>query len=151
MKIRAITREDREDYLKMTEEFYATDAVIKPVPLSYREKTFEELMKSDTYAACDIFEENGQCVGYALLAKTFSQEAGGIVVWLEELYVREKFRGHGIGKAYFRSLFERRPECVKRFRLEAERENEGAVRLYRSFGFDFLEYESMILDFPEHK
>ena len=47
MKIRAITRGDREEYLKMTEEFYATDAVIKPVPLSYREKTFEELMKRD--------------------------------------------------------------------------------------------------------
>ena len=38
------------------------------------------------------------------------------------------------------------PADIKRVRLEAERANTDAVRLYRSFGFDFLEYDQMVLD-----
>ena len=40
-------------------------------------RTFNELMNSETYAQCYIFEKDEKRAGYALLAKTFSQEAGG--------------------------------------------------------------------------
>ena len=36
-------------------------------------------------------------------------------------------------------------DCA-RFRLEVERENEGAVRLYESLGFRFFEYDQMVLE-----
>jgi len=147
LNVRPIKKEDKAVYLKMAAEFYKTDAVLLHVGEEHLTSTFDELMRSDDYALCYIFELDGKIAGYALLAKTYSQEAGGKVIWIEEIYVSPDFRGRGIGKAFFEFLLKNRPSDVKRLRLEVERENNGAVKLYRSFGFDFLEYDQMIIDF----
>ena len=147
LKIRPIIEGDREIYLKMAAEFYASDAVLLHVGNEHFSATFSELMRSDEYASCYIFELDGDVAGYSLIAKTYSQEAGGLVLWIEEIYVAPAFRGRGIGKEFFSFLIKNRPASVKRLRLEVERENEGAVRLYKSFGFDFLDYDQMIIDF----
>ena len=147
LNIRKINPSDRDEYISMAREFYATDAVLIHVDDSHFEATFCELIRSEDYAVCYVFELNGQIAGYSLLAKTYSQEAGGMVMWIEEIYVLPKFRGLGIGRKFFSFILKNRPENVKRFRLEVEKENEGAVRLYKSFGFDFLDYDQMIIDF----
>ena len=63
----------------------------------------------------------------------------------EELYLKEEARGKGYGSRYFEAVMKARPE-VKRFRLEVTRSNEGAVRLYQKLGFEFLDYDQMVLD-----
>ena len=73
--IRKIKAEDKEIYIKMAHDFYRMPAVDHPVPDSYLEKTFEECLKSDTYAELFILEWEGKIAGYGLIAKTFSQEA----------------------------------------------------------------------------
>ncbi|MCQ2480168.1 MAG: GNAT family N-acetyltransferase, partial [Clostridia bacterium] len=73
-----------------------------------------------------------------------SQEAGGMVCWIEELYVKEEYRNNGIGKEFFDFIKrEIEPKC-KRIRLEVEDYNIGAKRLYSSLGFEMLPYEQMI-------
>ena len=86
--IRELKQEDRELYLKMAHDFYHSPAVLHPVPDSYLERTFEECMNGGTYAKAFILEYEGEPAGYGLVSKTFSQEAGGHVYWLEELYER---------------------------------------------------------------
>ena len=147
LNIRKIKFDDKNDYINMARDFYATDAVLIHVDDSHFASTFEELMRSEDYAICYIFELDGKTAGYSLLAKTYSQEAGGFVIWIEEIFVLPEFRGRGIGREFFSFLLKKRPENVKRLRLEAEKENEGAIRLYKSFGFDFLDYDQMIIDF----
>lgn len=147
LEIKTITPADREDYICMAGEFYSTDAVLFPLPQEHFEHGFDELMRSDEYMTCHIFVSDGMCAGYALISKTYSQEAGGMVWWIEELYVRPAFRGQGIGSQYLRHLLDTRPPEVKRFRLEVERENEGAVALYERMGFEFLAYDQMYRGF----
>ena len=147
LNIRPICKDDRDVYLRMAAKFYKTDAVLLHVGEEHFRSTFEELMRSDEYALCYIFELDGEVAGYSLLAKTYSQEAGGKVLWIEEIYVLPSLRGRGIGNAFFNFILKSRPDDVKRIRLEVERENEGAVKLYKSFGFDFLGYDQMTIDF----
>lgn len=144
--IRKLTPADRDVYLRFTEAFYASDAVMTPIPLAFRERTFDELMRSDTYASGYLLEADGQPVGYALTAKTFSQEAGGMVIWIEELFVLPEYRSHGLGSEFFTYLMEVAEPDAARFRLEVEEENEGAVRLYCRRGFERLPYDSMVID-----
>lgn len=146
--IRKIKCSDRAAYLALAEEFYSSPAVIHPVPVEYLERTFDELMRSENYAECYIFECDGKAVGYALLAKTFSQEAGGMVCWLEELYVRSQYRCRGIGKEFFALLQNEICPDMSRFRLEVERDNIKAISLYERMGFEELSYMQMI---KEHK
>ncbi len=142
--IRPIGQTDRQDYLDMCREFYSGDAVLHPVPEDYFERTFDTLMKSDTYASAYIIEEAGEKAGYALLAKTWSQEAGGIVIWIEELYIRPKYQDRGYGTAFFRFLERELGDGVCRLRLEYEPDNLRGAALYRRLGFEPLAYGQMV-------
>ena len=61
-----------------------------PVPKINYELTFNEFMRSDEYVWCYIFECEGKPCGFAMLSKTFSQEAGGHSVTVEEIYIDEE-------------------------------------------------------------
>ena len=123
--------------------------MLHPVPDSYFERTFDEMMRSDVYADGFLLEdENGTCMGYALTAKSFSQECGGQCVWVEELYVLPAYQGKGMGSRVFELLNAYYPDCC-RFRLEVEPENEGAARLYRRLGYEALGYDQYVLERQE--
>ena len=72
-------------------------------------------------------------------------EAGGIELWLEELYLRPQARGRGAGSEFF-TFLRGYGETIgaRRLRLEVEEENTGARRLYRRMGFASLDYLQMI-------
>ena len=140
---RPIEEKDREIYLAMTRKFYDSDVVLSPVPTSHMEKTFDLLMNGTPFADAFVFEDGRTVVGYALLARTWSQEAGGETIWIEEIYLEPSARGKGYGSAFFRFLEEEYAPHAKRFRLEVEQENEGAVRLYKKVGFEFFPYDQM--------
>lgn len=145
--IRKLRSEDREVYLQMAHDFYHSSAVLYPVPDSYLEATFDECMRSEDYCLAFLLESEGETAGYALITKTFSQEAGGYVYWLEELYILEQFRSKGLGREFFAYMEETRPDNVKRFRLEVEEENERAASLYARLGYKPLDYNQMVKEF----
>lgn len=142
MNVRKIKREDEAEYLAMAKEFYSTDAVFKPIPEDFFKRAFEYSLVDNPYAAIIVAEENGKLLGYGTLALSYSQEAGGKVVWVEELYVKPSERGKGAGKAMFEYVFNNYP--AERYRLEVEDYNKNAIRLYERLGFRFLPYEQMI-------
>ena len=138
MRIRKLEARDKEAYVSLASAFYHSEAVLHPVPIKNIENTFAELMKRDTYAECHICEENGEAIGFLLVAKTFSQESGGIVTWIEELFLKEEYRGGGRGTQMIDYIMRTFPSS--RFRLEAEPENDRAIKLYKRLGFKELPY-----------
>lgn len=142
---RRISQLDKAVFLEMEYEFYHSDATLHPIPQSHFEATFNALMENTPFADCFMFEEKGEVFGFALLAITFSNEGGGICVWVEEIYVRPQFQGRGTGKEFFRFLQENYPQA-KRFRLEIEEDNISAKRLYEKMGFEVLPYQQMVKD-----
>lgn len=143
--IRKITLSDKKNYLEMAAEFYSSEAVMQAVPQKHFLITFDELMRSDDYVKGYFFEDNKIVMGYTLLAKSFSQEAGGFVLWIDELYVKPEFRCRGIGHNFFKFI-KNNVKDIKRIRLEVEKNNTRAVSLYKKMGFTFLEYGQMIED-----
>lgn len=142
--IRKIRKEDKDEYVKMAKSFYISDAVDHNILEKHIQDTFDELMRSDEYAMAYIMELEGNTAGYALLARTFSQEAGGIVLWVEELYVKPEYRCRGLGHEFFSYLEKNLCTGVKRIRLETEESNKRAMAFYKSLGFKHLPYLQMI-------
>ncbi len=143
--IRLLNENDRELYLELTKEFYSSSAVEHEIAEENRINTFDHLMTDTPYAECVIIEYDGVPVGYALFAITFSQEAGGKTVWIEEAWIRQAYRSHGLGSELFDWAEEHFPDC-RRFRLEVEEDNVRAISLYEKRGYTRLPYMQMIKD-----
>jgi diamine N-acetyltransferase len=59
---------------------------------------------------CNLAEEEGTAIGFAVWFYSFSTFRGRHGIWLEDLFVRPGFRGKGYGKALLANLAGR---CVK--------------------------------------
>ena len=143
--IREIPRNDRDSFLRLSDEFYKSEAVLHDIPAAYHEAAFDELMRSKKYASAYMIEWEGEIVGYLLTAKTYSREAGGLVLWLGEMYMRPAYRSKGLGKeafAFIEALAAR--ENIRRLRLEVEEDNVRARSLYERLGYRPLEYGQMV-------
>ena len=89
-----------------------------------------------------VSDDLGELMGYSMLSMGFSTESGKRRVWIEDLYVKEKFRGMGIGGKFLDFVSEKYKSFV--IRLEVEEENIPAVKLYKKHGFEFIGYSEMI-------
>lgn len=141
MNIRKVTAADRTLFLELMNEFYHSEAVLHPVPVEFMERSFAELARSEEYLLAYFLEEEEVVKGYALLSRSFSPEAGGIVIWLEELYLRPAFRGCGLGSAFLEFMKQNVPAA--RYRLEVEPDNHRAKALYGRHGFSLFPYQQM--------
>ena len=141
---RELKPSEKDLYFYYVDIFYHTDVVESPVPKENYEVTFNELMRSDDYLKCYIFECDNKPCGFVLLSKTFSQEAGGLSVTIEEIYIDEDYRGRGLATEFFDYL--KSLDEIKRLRIEVEDYNEGAKRLYERTGFKLLPYLQMVID-----
>ena len=83
----------------------------------------------------DIALWDGAPAGFALWFYNFSTFRGRHGIYLEDLFVRPAFRGHGIGRALLRHLARRcRAEGLARLEWWVLDWNEPALRFYRSLG-----------------
>lgn len=141
--IRKFVPEDREDYIRFSTEFYNSSAVDKPVPKEHFEQGFDEMMRSDVYVQGYMLVCDGNNVGYCVTMKTYSVEAGGITIWIDELFVLQEYRSKGLGRELFKYIEENGDKKLRRIRLEVELENGRAISLYKKMGFEPAPYDGM--------
>jgi GNAT superfamily N-acetyltransferase len=86
-----------------------------------------------------IAEWDGQPAGFALFFGYYSTWRGA-GLYLEDLFVRPAFRGHGIGTAFLAkvALIARQENCVL-LRWEVLDWNNSAIEMYNALGGDFFD------------
>ena len=144
--VRDVCPQDRSCYIEMSRQFYQGDATLHPVPVEQFERTFTLALSNSPYLRLLFIEHEQTTAGYALLAFTYSNEAGGMVVWLEELFILPSFRNLSLGAHFLQWLKQTYQEKAKRYRLELCSQNTGARRLYMRHAFAPLPYEQMTFD-----
>jgi GNAT superfamily N-acetyltransferase len=94
-----------------------------------------------------IAEWDGQAIGYALFFGFYSSWKGS-GIFLEDLFVREAFRGRGIGRALLSEVARiARQEGSFGIRWEVLDWNEPAIQFYKSLGAEFFdEWRQVLLE-----
>jgi GNAT superfamily N-acetyltransferase len=86
-----------------------------------------------------IAEWDGEAIGYALFFGFYSSLKGS-GIFLEDLFVREAFRGRGIGRALLCQVaLIARQEGAFGIRWEVLGWNESAIKFYKSLGAKFFD------------
>ena len=137
--------------MQMLEMFYdeIQDAVDRKVPFVIPIGTMEDHARhascgTDTLVVTGCLrelEKEKEIVGYGMIAKSFSTEFGKPCIWIEDLYLKEGYRGEGIGSSFFQYFEREYPNTI--MRLEVEEENKRAVAVYRKNGYETLPYMEM--------
>ncbi len=132
--VRPATLDDVPLLVELMQEFYAESAM----PLEPRQAaaSFAQLLGDPARGAVWLLGAGEAWAGYVVLAVGFSMEYGGLDAFVDDLYVRPRFRRRGLGRlALCTLLAEGRRRGVRALHLEVGRDNEAARALYARFGF----------------
>ena len=102
IKFRYAERTDIPLILRFVKELAAYEKLSDEVIAD--EKTMEEWIFDRQKAEVIFVLEDGKEVGFALFFHNFSTFLGRAGIYLEDLYVREEYRGRGYGKAILKKL-----------------------------------------------
>jgi len=139
--------EHREEVVSMMRVFYSSPAVLSNGSEEIFTFDINECIGDNPYIEGYVFEKNDDSgkaalMGYAMLSKGFSTESGKNRIWIEDLFIKEEYRGLGVGKKFLDFVSNKYEKCV--IRLDVEEENEKAVELYKKCGFEVIPYMEMI-------
>ena len=139
--IREMNRQDAPQVLEMMRVFYASEAVLSNGSEEIFQADIDNCVNKNPYLEGYIFEDRGQILGYAMVAKSFSTEFGKPCMWIEDIYLQEPYRNQGIGSQFLLWIRQAYPDAL--LRLEVEHDNHRAIHVYQKCGFDVLPYMEM--------
>jgi GNAT superfamily N-acetyltransferase len=138
MSWRPATAADDEAVVGFCLELNREDPGPRPVVAEQVRRTLATLRGAPARGRAVVLEAAGALAGYALLVSFWSNELGGEVCNVDELYVVPAARGQGHGTALIRSIaagtgpWHGVPIAIE---LEVSPDNPRARALYESIGF----------------
>ena len=118
------------------QEFYAIDNYSFDIKNS--KKLFEEFISDENLGKSYLILVDNEIVGYTIITYVFSFEYKGKIAFIDEIYIKETYRGKGIGSEIIKFI---KNEChklkLKLIYLEVENHNLKAQKLYIANEFEF--------------
>ena len=98
-------------------------------------RTVEELGTENDQAKIMMFTMNDEVIGYAILIYFWSNEYGGFLISIDEMYVEQQWRNLGVGRGFFEYIEAHRPDKAVGMMLEVTPMNKRAMQFYERMGF----------------
>jgi len=137
IKIRKANKEDMHQVLKLITELAVFEKEPDAVLVTVEELQHAGFSENPQFT-CFVAEMASEIVGMALIYFRFSTWVGK-TVHLEDLVVKEKMRGKGVGKALYTEVMTYAlAQGVKRVNWVVLGWNEGAIRFYERTGANVM-------------
>lgn len=127
--------EDYSELIDMIFALYQEDPEGEIISQEKVDKTINELSSYPEKGKILVFEENTQIVGYAILIFYWSNEYGGDILNIDELFVSPSSRNQRIATRFFEHIFDVYRNKVSAFSLEVTPMNRQVLDYYKRWGF----------------
>jgi ribosomal protein S18 acetylase RimI-like enzyme len=129
--------EEDDAVIAMCLELYREDPGPTPIAPEQMRRTLEVLRREPWRGLVAVLQIDGQAVGYAILIAFWSNELGGEVCEVDELFVAREQRNRGHGRSLFAAISAGSlwPGPITAIALGVTPDNTRARRLYESLGF----------------
>src|SRR5262245_26092827 len=139
---RPATTADEPALFELMREFYRHEAMAWDEPAA--RAALHGLLADAKLGRAMLIEVDGALAGYVAVCFGYSLEFLGRDAFVDELYVREAFRGRGLGVRALEIAAELcRESGVRALHLEVEHRNARAQAIYRKAGFADREHYLM--------
>jgi ribosomal protein S18 acetylase RimI-like enzyme len=136
LNFRTLTREQNaSEVLAMMRALYVEDPPAIPVDPQRFPTTIDFLLAEPSRGSVVVFADGPAVRGYAILIPYWSNEYGGTILYVDELFVIPECRNRGVARQFFEHLARSKPFDAVAIALEVSPANERAQRLYESLGF----------------
>jgi len=142
IKLRDYVDADYNEFLEMVGSLYSEDLEGQPMNGAKVNSTINECKKNPQKVRIIIFLNDHDIIGYSILVYYWSNEYGGDIVFVDELYVKVDYRSRGVG-AHFLSYIEKMDNIVA-IQLEANSSNKRVVNYYTRLGFEMVDNTQLI-------
>jgi ribosomal protein S18 acetylase RimI-like enzyme len=133
---------DEATLLELMREFYRGEGMAWDEPLA--RAALAGVLADASRGGAVLIEADARVAGYLVVCFGWSLEFQGRDAFVDELYVREPFRGRGLGTRALEVAADLcRAHGVRALHLEVERRNVRAQEVYRRAGFVDREYYLM--------
>ncbi|MFZ1322938.1 MAG: GNAT family N-acetyltransferase [Ignavibacteria bacterium] len=134
VKIRKAVKSDKKSILKLVKELAEFEK------LTFLDGKAEERLMRDAFSNDPPFrtivaEADKKVIGYAFYFFTYSSFFAKKTLYLEDIYISEKYRNLGIGKEYFKELLNiaKKNKCGRMEWVVLDW-NENAIKFYEKLG-----------------
>jgi GNAT superfamily N-acetyltransferase len=147
---RLATELDFDCIVAMNEHLNAEDpGETLPIDSGMMRRTLAEFMANPIRGVVAVLEIGQELCGYALLVSFWSNELGGEICALDELYVAPAYRGRGLATQFIQHLAQGNspiwPRRTAMITVEAYRTNPRAKALYERLGFEASTNHTLLL------
>lgn len=135
-RFRSVQPQDQPDLIGMVLALYQEDQYGAPMTREKILRTLQELSAHPDKGSIFVFDENGITAGYAVVVHYWSNEYGGNIVVIDEMYVLPTWRNHGLASAFMEFIANDNTLKPVGLMLEVVPTNLKAMDFYRHRGFE---------------
>jgi len=125
---------DFDDLKEMVFGLYGEDSMGMPMTENRIEMTARESICHPEKVQIIIFRNGETAVGYGILTFSWSNEYGGNVLDIDELYVIKEFRNRKVASGFIRYVLESHNDAAL-FTLRTTPSNKNSLKLFMKLGF----------------
>lgn len=121
----------------MIHDLYHEDRTTMQITDEKISETIKELRNKPEKGKIIVFQSGRETIGYAIVIFYWSNEFGGNILHIDELYVKPQFRKRGVGTSFFKQILQTLDcKTAVALQLEVTPSNSRARRYYQSLGFE---------------
>jgi ribosomal protein S18 acetylase RimI-like enzyme len=147
-EFRPLEHADMLELQRMVLALYREDPPGQRMSLRKIRRTITELTAHPDKGAITIMHVGDATAGYAILIYYWSNEYGGNIAHIDELYVKPSWRNKGIGSSYLKYITRTKGTNLKGIHVETTRANQKALAFYSGHGFKQAENRHMYQKIP---
>lgn len=144
---RSFQPEDFQAVAALVKLFYQETPGNATISIQKIKKTFREFTTHPEKGTIVICKSQKKIVGYAILFRGWSNEAGKNLLFIDELYVEKSFRNQGIASGCLKYILKKYKKSATALMLAVEPGNEKVEKLYRKIGFKTYPSKTLIFKF----
>lgn len=146
--LRKASSPDTAELVELMAEFYAESGF--PLNRPRATETFAALLSDSRLGHAWLIQSQGKTAGSVVVVMGYSMEYGGLIAYVDDLFIRPAFRRTGLGTEALKFV---RSFCAsleaRAIYLEVGVNNAAAQTLYRQMGFVQVDRQLMALQLAD--